>query len=316
MRGLAILFVVIGHIIQFNGIPTTNPVFEFIYSFHMPLFFSISGYITQKVTQINNISQYLLFVRKKFRSLIIPLLTWSLLINPYFLTEEWKLQTWDNILKTIESPGLWFLKMLFFILVLYGLFNWISNKVSLKAVKFIFPILPIIILSTLLIYIKVQDVNFLMFSYSFYLGVILSQYLSIEKICTNTVIYFIAATAFLVLATHWEFAGKNIDDLYKVLISTSAFIFFLNLFKKINLSIKVKQHLQIFGKYSLSIYILQFYLCKFSNLSSFAENYNVQPFILFIITTIIAIPICYICILIAKIIETNKISSYFMLGKK
>ena len=64
MRGLAILFVVIGHIIQFNGIPTTNPVFEFIYSFHMPLFFSISGYITQKVTQINNISQYLLFVRK------------------------------------------------------------------------------------------------------------------------------------------------------------------------------------------------------------------------------------------------------------
>ncbi|MFK2101644.1 acyltransferase family protein [Bacteroides fragilis] len=39
MRGIAIILVVIGHLIQFNGFPTSNPVFEFIYSFHMPLFF-------------------------------------------------------------------------------------------------------------------------------------------------------------------------------------------------------------------------------------------------------------------------------------
>ncbi len=111
IRGLAILLVVMGHIIQFNGISTNNPVFEFIYSFHMPLFFAISGYITQKVTHINNINQYILFIKKKCRSLIVPLLTWSLLINPYFLAEEWEIQTWDNVLKVIESPGLWFLKM-------------------------------------------------------------------------------------------------------------------------------------------------------------------------------------------------------------
>ncbi len=316
IRGLAILLVVMGHIIQFNGISTNNPVFEFIYSFHMPLFFAISGYITQKVTHINNINQYILFIKKKCRSLIVPLLTWSLLINPYFLAEEWEIQTWDNVLKVIESPGLWFLKMLFFILILYGLFNWLGNKISLKQVQFILPIIPVIILSALLIYLKVQDINFLMFSYAFYLGVILSQYTILEKVCLNTITYSIVAIAFLVLATHWEFAGDNIDDLYKILISTFAFLFFFNLLKKINLPINIKQLLQLFGKYSLAIYILQFYLCKFSTLNNFTDNFNIQPFILFLITAIIAIPICYICVLIAKIIETNKICSFFMLGKE
>lgn len=107
-----------------------------------------------------------------------------------------------------------------------------------------------------------------------------------------------------------------IDDLYKILISTFAFLFFFNLLKKINLPINIKQRLQLFGKYSLAIYILQFYLCKFSTLNNFTDNFNIQPFILFIITAIIAIPICYICVLIAKIIETNKICSFFMLGKE
>ena len=56
MRGIAITLVTTGHLLQFNGLPTNNPIFEFIYSFHMPLFFAISGYITHKVTLIENTS--------------------------------------------------------------------------------------------------------------------------------------------------------------------------------------------------------------------------------------------------------------------
>lgn len=44
LRGFAILLVIVGHLIQFNyssGIE--NPIFNIIYSFHMPLFFFISG---------------------------------------------------------------------------------------------------------------------------------------------------------------------------------------------------------------------------------------------------------------------------------
>ena len=71
MRGIAIILVVMGHLIQFNGFPTSNPVFEFIYSFHMPLFFAISGYITQRVTSIETIYEYFTYLKKKFLSIIL-----------------------------------------------------------------------------------------------------------------------------------------------------------------------------------------------------------------------------------------------------
>lgn len=116
LRGLAIILVVIGHLIQFNGFSTNNPVFEFIYSFHMPLFFSISGYITQKVTCVFNLRQLIIFIKKKFLALIIPLFTWSLIINPFFLADDWTLLNFSHIWNIIISPGLWFLKMLFVIL--------------------------------------------------------------------------------------------------------------------------------------------------------------------------------------------------------
>ena len=46
IRGLAIFLVVLGHSVQFNvPDPFNNPVFKIIYSFHMPLFISVSGYL-------------------------------------------------------------------------------------------------------------------------------------------------------------------------------------------------------------------------------------------------------------------------------
>lgn len=128
IRGIAILLVVVGHIIQFNGISKNNSVFEFIYSFHMPLFFAISGYITQKVTNITNTKQYITFLKKKFIALIIPLLTWSLVVNKLFLKEKWNTLNWSDIQNVLISPGLWFLQVLFVILCFYGIFNWISSK--------------------------------------------------------------------------------------------------------------------------------------------------------------------------------------------
>lgn len=47
LRGIAIMLVVIGHVIQYVFSPNTfddNLLFRVIYSFHMPLFMFISGY--------------------------------------------------------------------------------------------------------------------------------------------------------------------------------------------------------------------------------------------------------------------------------
>ena len=318
IRGIAILLVVVGHIIQFNGISKNNSVFEFIYSFHMPLFFAISGYITQKVTNITNTKQYITFLKKKFIALIIPLLTWSLVVNKLFLKEKWNTLNWSDIQNVLISPGLWFLQALFVIFCFYGIFNWISSKkIRINPIiNFLISILPVISLSLFAIYIQFMGVYLVLYSIAFYIGVILSKYILVEKLCTKTITYTIAIVAFMILSTHWTFNGNYIDNILKITISTAAFIVLLNLFTRIELPNRIKHSLQLFGKYSLGIYVIQFYLCKFSSQQIEINEMNINPIILFIITTIIAIPICYICVAIAKMIETNKLLNFIMLGKR
>lgn len=48
LRGFAIFLVTFGHIMERSGYHE-SPLFAFIYSFHMPLFFCISGFICDYV---------------------------------------------------------------------------------------------------------------------------------------------------------------------------------------------------------------------------------------------------------------------------
>lgn len=68
-RGFAILLVVVGHLIHFNGFGQDNPLAEIIWTFHMPLFFAISGYVAEMTTHIAKNSEYWSFARKKLSQL-------------------------------------------------------------------------------------------------------------------------------------------------------------------------------------------------------------------------------------------------------
>lgn len=86
LRGIAILLVVVGHCIQFgsgsaylkSGLYFANPLFKFIYSFHMPLFMLISGYLgwfsISKKTHKD-------FVIDKCKGILIPLIAWHTLFQ-------------------------------------------------------------------------------------------------------------------------------------------------------------------------------------------------------------------------------------------
>jgi fucose 4-O-acetylase-like acetyltransferase len=80
-RGLAILLVVYGHILQRSMMVQgqdffLNPVFKLIYTFHMPLFFFISGYLIAFTLSRRNIADAL---KMRFKSLFIPFLSWGVL---------------------------------------------------------------------------------------------------------------------------------------------------------------------------------------------------------------------------------------------
>lgn len=81
-KAICIIFVIVGHCIQYGSGSAysqaqtyfENPVFIFIYSFHMPLFMLISGYLFAFSTKSKKWNE-LLFI--KMKQLIIPLGVWS-----------------------------------------------------------------------------------------------------------------------------------------------------------------------------------------------------------------------------------------------
>lgn len=83
VKSFAIIGVIVGHCIQYgsgegylgNCTFFANPLFKFIYSFHMPLFMLVSGYLfaysIEKRTWKENI-------KRKIKTLLVPLLAWTL----------------------------------------------------------------------------------------------------------------------------------------------------------------------------------------------------------------------------------------------
>ena len=87
-RGIAILLVVIGHVLGGYtgnyGLPQyqriINLLVDIIYSFHMPLFFMISGYVFGLKKYNWSKSNYVVFVKYKAKTLLVP----------YFLFQHYK----------------------------------------------------------------------------------------------------------------------------------------------------------------------------------------------------------------------------------
>lgn len=81
LKGIAILLVVLGHVIGYNNCENSF-LWRFIYSFHMPLFMFISGYVAQMTFRIENFgwNEVSSFMIKKFRTLLLPMVTWGIVI--------------------------------------------------------------------------------------------------------------------------------------------------------------------------------------------------------------------------------------------
>ena len=76
IKCFAIICVMLGHALQYlEGDRLENVYsFNFIYTFHMPLFMMVSGYFFSSSLRLS----FGDFIKKKFTQLLLPGLTWSL----------------------------------------------------------------------------------------------------------------------------------------------------------------------------------------------------------------------------------------------
>lgn len=121
LKGILILLVVFGHCIQ-NALPDfdNNLLFRFIYSFHMPLFMFVSGFVSYKNEYKRG------SITKRFMQLVIPFLAWGIfgdLLTGQTLTTDWLIQ---------PDKGLWFLWVLFWISTIVYVAKIAANKMNIN----------------------------------------------------------------------------------------------------------------------------------------------------------------------------------------
>lgn len=143
-RGIGIFLVVLGHSFpdaQFNGSVFYAYIYRFIYSFHMPLFFIISGFFAYKIYEISTLKSYGRFVYGKFKRLMIPYISVSLIAVPIklymnnYAVRPIKLN--DLIMNIIFYPldipiqYFWFIYTLFFMFAVAPLFKKLPLNITL-----------------------------------------------------------------------------------------------------------------------------------------------------------------------------------------
>lgn len=110
LKCVGIFLVVLGHTIK------NNDFYLWIYSFHMPLFFFISGYLSEPKDKIVD---YKFFFLNKFRSLFLPFLFFRILLIIYWLVVE-------QYFRQLDLGPIWFLIVLFWVEILIApvLLRW------------------------------------------------------------------------------------------------------------------------------------------------------------------------------------------------
>lgn len=129
-KGIGILLVVIGHVYAFNRQIVDRFFVIWLYSFHMPLFFIISGMLIAYKDE----KDIWKFVKKRIKGILIPYVFFSIFsIIVFAIVNDFSREVFvQNVKATICGVGidtLWFLPALFFgEVIFFVLRNLLKNK--------------------------------------------------------------------------------------------------------------------------------------------------------------------------------------------
>ena len=285
LRGFAILLVIVGHLIQFNyssGIE--NPIFNIIYSFHMPLFFFISG-CSRSISEcsrgeITNLRELFRFYWKSFLTLIVPALSWTYLAPLFFIR--------DGVAQEISF---WFLPVLFVIMVIWGGYSYIYNKLGKR--EWITYALVCVIASLFLIGIKRIPLMYLLM---FIMGYYFMKADWLHKIYSH--IYSVLLLCFLLMVGYFSYGdtsyGASDRVFWEFPLSIMASLALTRLFCFIEqCSCKITLLFTFIGRHTVGIYLCHFYFVIIPAIERLENTMN--NILEFVILLILAYGIALLC---------------------
>lgn len=282
MKGLAILLVVAGHIIQDSvvGGGQSHPTYLWIYKFHMDVFFFCSGCLFSGLDMEKGILSGITIFQKKMTRLLIPYITWTCIIfcidhKPFIL---------ENILDYfVFRPryGLWFLQnmMLYclFVLAIFATLRYIPKKFRQLFEN-------ILLLSFMIVLAFFGRRHF----FFYLMGILFVRNFIVPKLITNKWVLIVTSIMFLVSIILSEIPTR--------LVGFSAIIVFYNIGRTYYLPELMKNAIMLFGKYSMPIFLVHFFITM-----NIQIRCATDPFVLFALSITSSIVISYFCIALYKL---------------
>lgn len=255
-RGVGIILVTFGHSIPLDA--AYPEIFSFIYSFHMPLFFFLSGFFAHKITTIDSIHGWISSIKKNTLKFIIPyfVISLSFAVIKYLIPHMVKRPVaWHEILFVItvyplRNPALflWFL----YLIILMRIITPFISKIN-PWLFFFF-----------LLFFQLFPIEWEVFAISWFLNYLIYYFLGIQasrfKILFLTIIKKRYLTPFFLLCFILSYIFLNYLKYPILKFSTAT----LGTFFVISLCFSYTKHLPIrlletLGSYSLQIYLIQFF---------------------------------------------------------
>ena len=181
IKGWLMILVIIGHAIQSVMVDSfsSNHIWNLIYSFHMPAFMAVSGWLSYREmdsARIANkdLSLFWNYCNRRAKQILVPYFVWSLIA---FLHSG--IYTYENLSKIILYPDayLWFLWVLFWICIFFKFAQLIALKFRRNDVFIIGGFCFVFLLLMVLAEIRICGFQFIAYYFIFYsIGYCLHKY--------------------------------------------------------------------------------------------------------------------------------------------
>ncbi len=328
LKGFAIFLVVMGHFLAWTFPADVDrgfyPLFvkNVIYSFHMPLFFFVSGYLVDLKRKEWKIGTGMTVIWKRVQTLLLP--GFSFLLILYVRTGAVYFE--------------WFLKVLFEMYLAYVVTRLVSrylfNKVSVEMVLHVGAVVAIFLVKRLSTGTSVNDLlsfsAFCNFYPYFLLGYVCCRFKMEKLVASKDWIYSLCVVAWCVLflvMRETEFPGK------KYIVAISAIVVCFKIAQSVDFSkpTLVTRSLIRWGKISLAIYLISpmiipwfpelgMYFIKadaYERFGSFTHATHLTSIFCQVVSgVVISLYVCVICSLLKKIFEKSKVLNFILFGQK
>lgn len=296
LKGIAILLVVLGHI---AAAPKLTSV---IYSFHMPLFIFISGYLAQHSLLFGKKNakeiSWKRYLYSKTKQLLLPFVAWPCIIA--------------GLLNIPINFNLWYLSCLFCLLEISYFFVKILRKSIVWSLVYMIAVYSLI--GILFAYARFKLCsNILVFSIPFYVGWVINQYNVFGNKILCRIILIPSLICFMGGALYFKLIEASVVyTVCKIItgIAASCFLYIVVRFSIQRVSKRLYVFICVMGGATLPIYCIHgllLHLIRFLNLDIIYNNILVSVLVSFIV--------CWVCIGIYNYTKRSRLLNFILYGK-